>query len=233
MRRLNLPYSLVIFDCDGVLVDSELLACEVLAEGLRRYGVAADVPYVIEHFLGRGLDAVRVHAEQINVWLPGDFEADIAQRLLGRFAEELRPIGGVGGVIEQLASRICVASSSHMWRVRRSLALTGLDTRFGPNVFTVDMVARGKPAPDLFLYAAERMAVSTQRCLVIEDSLSGVQAACAAGMTAWGFTGGSHYAGRENVAESLLSAGAQRTFDDMSAFWPAPSLPYPMPERAS
>ena len=114
------------------------------------------------------------------------------ERLLSRFEQELLPIPGIQTLVGKLDVCFCVASSSRTERLRRSLELTGLMPLFGDHVFSADSVKRGKPAPDLFLYAAERMGVAPARCLVIEDSVPGILAAKAAGMEAIGFTGGSH-----------------------------------------
>jgi beta-phosphoglucomutase-like phosphatase (HAD superfamily) len=113
----------------------------------------------------------------------------------------------------------CVASSSDLDRVSFSLSLTGLSSHFGGRLYSAQMVERGKPAPDLFLYAAERMQANPCHTLVIEDSVSGVTAAKAAGMTAWGFVGGSHYQWRDGKA-ILRGAGADRVFERMADFWP-------------
>ena len=121
-------------------------------------------------------------------------------------------------VLEGLRIPHCVASSSDVDRVSFSLALTGLAPHFDTRLYTSQMVPRGKPAPDLFLYAAERMQVDPRRSLVIEDSVSGVKAGKAAGMTVWGFVGGSHYQSRDGKA-ILGEAGADRVFGRMADFW--------------
>ncbi len=122
-------------------------------------------------------------------------------------------------MLEGLQIPHCVASSSDLDRVSFSLTLTGLAPHFGSRLYSAQMVERGKPAPDLFLYAAERMQAKPCNTLVIEDSVSGVTAAKAAGMTAWGFVGGSHYQSRDGKA-ILLGAGADRVFERMADFWP-------------
>jgi HAD superfamily hydrolase (TIGR01509 family) len=137
---------------------------------------------------------------------------------LQRFSESLCPIPGIDSVVSRLESPFCVASSSDLDRVSRSLNLTGLAPLFGDRLYTAQMVPRGKPAPDLFLYAAAQMRTAPQRTLVIEDSVSGVIAAKAAGMAVWGFVGGSHYASRDGRA-MLYNAGADRVFDRMTDFW--------------
>jgi HAD superfamily hydrolase (TIGR01509 family) len=135
------------------------------------------------------------------------------------FRSALCPIDGIGSVLEGLKIPHCVASSSTLDRVSLSLSLTGLAGHFGDRLYTAQMVDRGKPAPDLFLYAARRMQADPARTLVIEDSVSGVRAAKAAGMTVWGFVGGSHYRARDGAA-SLRDAGADRVFARMADFWP-------------
>jgi HAD superfamily hydrolase (TIGR01509 family) len=124
----------------------------------------------------------------------------------------------VNAVVSELKAPVCVASSSDLDRVALSLDVTGLASHFGDRLYTAQMVEHGKPAPDLFLYAAGKMQISPARTLVIEDSISGVQAARAAGMTVWGFVGGSHYRGRDGHA-ILSGAGADRVFARMTDFW--------------
>lgn len=211
----DLAYSLVIFDCDGVLVDSEPLSLSVLSEALTRQGLPADIPYVTRHFLGRQLTTVRTHASSHQLHLPPEFEHDLNARLFQRFHDELRPVPHVADALAGLDVPRCVASSSSLARVRLSLEVTGLARFFDDRIYTAEMVARGKPEPDLFLYAAQRMSVAPAACLVIEDSPYGILAARAAGMEVWGFTGGSHQRGREDAGRPLLEAGAHRLFEDM------------------
>lgn len=209
--------ALVIFDCDGVLVDSEPLSCAVLAQALQQQGLDADADYVKRHFLGRSLGTVRVHALEHGVALADDFETRLNAELLARFADELKPVPGVAALLETLGKQVCVASSSHLARVRLSLRVTGLAHYFGEHVYTAEMVERGKPAPDLFLFAAQRMQVLPADCLVLEDSPSGVQAALAAGMSVWGFTGGGHHGASRDAIQLLHEAGATRVLDDMAS----------------
>jgi HAD superfamily hydrolase (TIGR01509 family) len=209
---------LVIFDCDGVLVDSEVLSCQCLSEVLGARGIALSEDEVVELFLGRSTAALLSYYKDDQRFDPEIVLPELKARVLERFSEQLRPIPGIEAVVSQLESPSCVASSSDLDRVSRSLALTGLAPLFGDRLFTAQMVARGKPAPDLFLYAAEQMQVAPQRALVIEDSVSGVTAAKAAGMVVWGFVGGSHYQSRDGRA-MLYDAGADRVFDRMTDFW--------------
>jgi len=209
---------LIIFDCDGVLVDSEVLSCACLSELLGECGIALSEDEVVELFLGRSTAALLSHYKDDSRFVPGAFLPELKSRVLQRFSEKLRPIPGIEAVVSQLECPSCVASSSDLDRVRRSLELTGLAPLFGDRLYTAQMVARGKPAPDLFLHAAGQMRAAPSRTLVIEDSVSGVAAAKAAGMAVWGFVGGSHYRARDGRA-MLYDAGADRVFERMADFW--------------
>jgi HAD superfamily hydrolase (TIGR01509 family) len=211
---------LIIFDCDGVLVDSELLSCRCLSEVLAEFGIALRVQQALELFLGRSTKAIEQHYRDLGQIVPESFLPRLKSRVLNSFNGSLLPISGVADVIYDLRVPFCVASSSDLDRVALSLDVTGLRAHFGDRIYTAQMVRHGKPAPDLFLYAAEKMRTAPERTLVIEDSVSGVQAAKAAGMTVWGFVGGSHYRGRDGQA-ILSGAGADRVFARMSDFWEA------------
>jgi HAD superfamily hydrolase (TIGR01509 family) len=210
---------LIIFDCDGVLVDSEVLSCGCLSGVLAGYGIELGVDEAVDLFVGRSVVAVREHYEALGRSLPDEFPDELGAQVRRKFSGALSPIEGVGAVLDGLRLPICVASSSDLDRVSFSLALTGLSGYFDGRLYTSQMVKRGKPAPDLFLYAAEAMHADPRRTLVIEDSVSGVKAGKAAGMTVWGFIGGGHYASRDGRA-MLQAAGADRIFARMSDFWP-------------
>jgi HAD superfamily hydrolase (TIGR01509 family) len=210
---------LIIFDCDGVLVDSEVLSCSCLSEGLAGYGIDLDLDQALELFLGRSMSAVLDHYQASGHRIPEQFSTELKTRVRAVFETALCPIAGVNSVLEDLQIPHCVASSSDLDRVSFSLSLTGLAPHFDSRLYTAQMVARGKPAPDLFLYAAEKMRTDPRHTLVIEDSVSGVTAAKAAGMTVWGFVGGSHYQSRDGRA-LLYKAGADRVFGRMADFWP-------------
>jgi HAD superfamily hydrolase (TIGR01509 family) len=210
---------LVIFDCDGVLVDSELLSCRSLTEALAEQGIEIEVENALDLFTGRNVAAVQQHYHALGLGLPNDFAVRLARRVRKAFSNALSPIDGVAAVLERLRVPLCVASSSDLERVRFALEVTGLARYFGERLYTSQMVEHGKPAPDLFLHAAAAMGADPRRTLVIEDSVSGVTAARAAGMTVWGFVGGSHYASRDGRA-ILAAAGADRIFSHMSEFWP-------------
>src|SRR6185437_2669499 len=218
MERGSRKPDLIIFDCDGVLVDSEVLSCQCLSECLGRCGIDVDVQQTLNLFLGRSIATIVEYYRAEGRPLPEGFVADLKARVRDSFETSLRPIAGVGAVLSSLPTSSCVASSSDLDRVSFSLALTGLAPHFDGRLYTSEMVARGKPEPDLFLYAAEKMRVAPGRTLVVEDSVSGVTAAKAAGMTVWGFAGGSHYRSRDGRA-ILRDAGADRVFDRMTDFW--------------
>lgn len=212
-----MSFDLIIFDCDGVLVDSEVLSCRCLIETLRDYGIETSLDEVFRNFLGRSTISIIEHYRAAGHAIPDDFPSVLRGRIRHAFAAELRPIENIENVLRRLAARFCVASSSDLDRLEFSLALTGLSELFGERIFSAQMVANGKPAPDLFLLAAARMNVAAARTLVIEDSASGVRAARAAGMSVWGFVGGSHYAARDGRA-LLMEAGADRVFENMTDF---------------
>lgn len=188
-----MPLDLVIFDCDGVLIDSEIISAKMLVSELALLGVHIDLAYVTRHFLGRSYPTVMQQIRiEFGLNLPAEFEGQYRQRLLAAFDTDLRVMPGVRDVIDRLTVPYCVATSSSPLRAERSLQIAGLDDLTGPRLFTSTMVQKGKPAPDLFLFAAAQMGADPARCLVIEDSLNGLRAGLAAGMRVWRFVGGSH-----------------------------------------
>ena len=195
-----------------------MLSCRALSEALAAYGIDLDVDQALDLFLGRSVSAVFQHYQALGHAIPEQFAAELRTGVRAAFLSALCPIEGVKSVLEDLRIPHCVASSSDIDRVSFSLSLTGLAPHFDTRLFTSQMVARGKPAPDLFLYAAERMQVDSHRTLVVEDSVSGVKAGKAAGMTVWGFVGGSHYRSRDGQS-ILREAGADRVFGRMTDFW--------------
>lgn len=194
--RSGAEIELVILDCDGVLIDSEIISAQMLVAELAGLGVQIDLAFVAKHFLGRSYPTVMAEIRsRFGVDLPPAFEEQYRARLLAAFETGLKIMPGVAEMLDQLRLPVCVATSSSPRRVQHSLALVGLWERLGPVTFTASEVQRGKPAPDLFLHAAARMGVAPASTLVVEDSLTGVRAGLAAGMTVWRFTGGSHMAG--------------------------------------
>ncbi len=209
---------LVIFDCDGVLIDSEVISANMLIAELRDYGINITLEFVSRNFLGRSYPTVmRDIRERFGVTLPDHFEVDYRARLLAAFSRDLKIMPGVRNVIEGLGVTFCLATSSSPERLTQSLQLAGLDALFGDRAFTASRVARGKPAPDLFLFAAAQMGVAPAQCLVIEDSLIGVRAGLAAGMEVWRFTGGSHLRGLD--PSTPPDARAALSFDDFRQFF--------------
>jgi HAD superfamily hydrolase (TIGR01509 family) len=214
MKRAN-HWGLVIFDCDSVLVDSEPIASRVLAELLTEIGFPFSMEQSIEHFTGLSLTTVLAKVEAL--WgrpLPADFRSRLVERDETAFRAELQPIAGVAAAVEALKVPACVASSGTPRKIRTNLGTTGLLHLFDPHLFSAEMVARGKPAPDLFLHAAHSMGVAPEACVVVEDSVAGILAARAAGMSPIGFAGGGH-AGR-GYGAMLASAGAAVVIERMA-----------------
>ncbi len=208
------PPALVIFDCDGVLVDSEPLSLACLTDGLNRIGVAIDVETVRARFAGTSMTSIMGHiARDYGIVAPEGFVEAVKAETLAIFDAELRAMAGIADAVAALRLPTCVASSSDPVRLRHSLALTGLLPLFDGRIYSAVEVARGKPFPDLFLHAAARMGFSADACLVIEDSVPGVTAARAAGMRVLGFTGGGHW-GHDRAGADLLAAGAVRVYRD-------------------
>jgi len=198
---------LVIFDCDGVLIDSELIACRSCAACLAEIGIPVTADQIAERYIGVTATAMFADLEaRFGIPLPLDFAEKVRIRLMRRFNSELTAMPGVEAALSAIQSPVCVASSSAPDRLRHTLSLVGLLSQFDPHIFSATQVARGKPAPDLFLFAAAQMDAEPSTCLVVEDSVSGVTAAVAAGMRVIGFTGGSHC--KPGHAERLRYAGA-------------------------
>lgn len=212
------PLALIIFDCDGVLVDSEPISLMRLTLGLNRIGVAIDVDTVRVRFAGTSMASIMAHVvRDYDVTVPDDFVATVKADTLRAFDAGLLAMPGVADAVAGLALPNCVASSSDPVRLAHTLGLTGLLPLFEGRIYSSTMVARGKPAPDLFLYAAASMGVAPDACLVVEDSVPGVQAAHAAGIRVLGFTGGGHWA-HDRTGADLVAAGAARVFDDFTRF---------------
>jgi HAD superfamily hydrolase (TIGR01509 family) len=210
-RLKVMRYDLVIFDNDGVLVDSEPISNRLLAAYLTELGHPTSYEESIRDYMGSAMH--RIHElvlQRTGQRLPESFDDVFHARVFAAFEQELVAVPGASGVLEKLAADdvpYCVASSGSHERIRVGHRTTGLDRWFDEErIFSSQDVGRGKPAPDLFLYAAERMGISPERCVVVEDSPLGVQAAVAAGMDVYGFTA-------MTPAEKL--AGATRLFSDM------------------
>jgi HAD superfamily hydrolase (TIGR01509 family) len=200
--------TLLIFDCDGVLVDSEVLAHDTLREMIASLGRPMTMDEAVREFAGGSLaDTVATVGRLLGRPLPADVGDKFGQLLLERFRHELKPMPGVRDAILALPYRRCVASSSTPERLRLSLEVTGLAPLFGEHVFSAVQVARGKPAPDLYLLAASTLGEPPGRCIVIEDTVRGVAAGRAAGARVVGFAGGGH--ATPALADDLRGAGAE------------------------
>lgn len=207
----RMRYDLIVFDNDGVLVDSEPISNRLLAAYLTELGHPTSYEDSIRDYMGSAMH--RIHdlvLERTGRRLPDDFDDVFHARVFAAFERELSPVAGVTGVLEKLTADgvpYCVASSGSHERIRVGHRTTGLDRWFEEDrIFSSQDVGRGKPAPDLFLYAAERMGVEPERCLVVEDSPLGVEAAVAAGMDVFGFTG---------MTPATRLAGATQLFTTM------------------
>jgi HAD superfamily hydrolase (TIGR01509 family) len=227
-----LAWDLVIFDCDGVLVDSERISVRIDVRVLAELGWPLTEAEVVERFVGRSEEYMFGEIEaQLGRRLPAGWEEPFRTAYRDAFDAELEPVDGVVAALEAIAAPTCVASSSSHERLRHTLGLTGLLDRFEGRIFSAEEVDNGKPAPDLFLHAAATLGADPARCAVIEDSRYGVQAARAAGMRAFAYAGGLTPADRlegeativfDDMRElpSLLAA-AERAVD--SRGWPRPN----------
>jgi HAD superfamily hydrolase (TIGR01509 family) len=207
---------MVIFDCNGVLVDSEPLAAAIVSQEFMRAGFPLTPEIVARYFTGRRPADMFAEVEiAAGRKLPPGFATTVASATLRRFRAELRATSHMAQALTWLRGPKCVASSSSFDRIRVSLESTDLIRFFEPYLFSATEVKNGKPAPDLFQHAAAKMRVAPRDCIVVEDSAVGVAAGVAAGMTAVGFVGGSHAGGR--LAEQLRAAGARAVISDMRA----------------
>lgn len=214
--RLSPPraraFDLVIFDCDGVLVDSEPIANEVLARHATAIGVPMTREASIATFVGRSMASVMAMlAERRGAPVPDGFLDAVQAETFARFKTDLRPVAGIAEALDAIEAEghaTCVASSGGHDKLAVTLGLTGLAMRFSGRIFSATEVARGKPAPDLFLHAARRMGVEPGRCAVVEDSRPGVEAARAAGMTAFGYAPADDPAGLAKAGARLFHAMA-------------------------
>ncbi len=207
---------MVIFDCNGVLVDSEPLATSIVSQEFMRAGFPLTPHLVARFFTGRRPADMFAEVEMAaGRKLPPGFAATVAAATLRCFRAELRATAHMAQALSWLRGLKCVASSSSPDRIRVSLESTDLIRYFEPYLFSAIEVHNGKPAPDLFLHAAAKMHVEPRECIVVEDSAVGVAAGVAAGMTAIGFVGGSHASTR--LAEQLRGAGARVVISDMRA----------------
>jgi len=206
-----MSWDAVLFDCDGVLVDSEPISNRILTGMLNDLGLPLSAEDTMRHFVGRSMPMCMTIIEaKLGRPAPAAFTEQFHQRTVEAFERELELVPGIGAVLDWLPWPDCVASSGDHAKLRATLTKTGLYDRFHGRIFSAHDVSRGKPYPDLFLYTAERMGAAPARCGVVEDSVLGVQAGLAAGMRVFGYTG-------TVGAGALQEAGAHETFDEMSA----------------
>jgi HAD superfamily hydrolase (TIGR01509 family) len=204
---------LIIFDCDGVLLDSEMISCAADADAYCSIGYQITAKEMAFRFAGVPGDSIdKILSEEIGKALPLDFRRTIQEKILLKYRSELRTIKGVEETLKQLKIQKCVASSSAPSKLALGLIETGIYELLYPHIFSAKLVEKGKPHPDIFLYAANQMGVTPANCLVIEDSVAGVTAAKAADMKCIGFIGGSHCS--ENQSERLIDAGASFVISD-------------------
>lgn len=211
------PIGLVIFDCDGVLVDSEPLAMRVLLETIAAEGIEIDADTGFREFLGRSLATITANLnDKHGLHLSEAALTRMRASLFALYRRELQPMAGLIEALAALNTQVCVASSSNMERITVSLGLTGLIDFFDSAIFSASMVKNGKPAPDLFLHVADAMLTAPEHCVVIEDSPAGILAAKAAGMRVFAFTGGGHIepSGLRGEIEALYPTAI---FDNMKA----------------
>lgn len=211
-----MAFEALLFDCDGVLVDSEAIYVEVEQELLTRLGLNYDTDTYMNRFQGLSYaDFAKVldvdHRALGKGALPHTFLSDLDAATTARIDRDLLEISGIKQLLQAHGGARAVASSSRMHRLIHKLHHTDLHDYFAPHIYSGEQVDNGKPAPDLFLFAARNLGVELGKCLVIEDSANGVKAGRAAGMTVWGFVGGGH--SHDGQAEQLLSAGAHRVIE--------------------
>jgi HAD superfamily hydrolase (TIGR01509 family) len=215
-----MKFEAIIWDCDGVLIDSEVLACSVSADFYSRAGYPLTASEYFRRFAGQSVAQIAAAIRQ-------ETGRDLASAIdwtdkeavrEALFEAELRAVAGIVELLADLQTRrlpMAIASGSSLRRLQHSLGVAGLWDTFAPHVYSSEQVARGKPAPDVFLLAADKLGVAADRCLVVEDSHHGAQAGKAAGMTVYGFAGASHCT--PETADILRLAGADAVFADMVA----------------
>ena len=210
-----MAWDALIFDCDGVLIDSEILVCRIAAEELTALGYTISTQDVIRRFAGRPEHEMREEIE--SEWgqsVPDIYRTNVNARTVNAYGTELKIMPGMHEALDQITLPVCVASSSYPEKLRLGLKTVGLYERFMPNVISATLVAHGKPEPDIFLFAAGWMKVSPMSCVVIEDSVPGVKAARRAGIHVLGFAGGAHCSSEH--ANDLIKAGASSIFTNMA-----------------
>ena len=195
---------LIIFDCDGTLVDSEIIAARVFTEVWASMGLTMTVDYFLRNIVGTGHDSEIMRNTRAQ--LPADAPVIAEKKFENALERQLKPLAGIPELLATLECTLCVASNSAHAYVVKALAVTGLTAYFGDRIYSSRDLARPKPAPDVFLHAAKTLGFAPEHCLVIEDSVSGIQAAKNAEMKVIGWTAGLHFS--EPLRERLATAGA-------------------------
>ena len=184
-----MKYKCVIFDCDGILVDSEPITAKVLVSMTNDLGLHIDLEFVIQEFMGRSLNYIMQYLDGLtNGGLPENFELEYRRKTYRAFQNELKPIDGIHSVLEGLEVPFCVASSGPLEKMQNNLRTTGLIDIFQDKMFSCYEIQSWKPDPDIFLYAAKKMGYQPSECAVIEDSVVGVQAALAGGFAVYAYS---------------------------------------------
>lgn len=210
MPHRRYPFELLILDCDGVVVDSEPITTRILTEMLNDLGLSMSIEEVAQRFTGQTFSRIlELISDLLGRSLPQDFEPIYRDRSFAAMETELKPVEGIKIALDQINIPYCIASNGPHEKMQKTLSITSLLSQFEGRLFSSDDVSRGKPFPDLFLFAARHFAVPPSACLVIEDSASGVEAALAAGMSVYGFS-------ECETDTRLLIAGANRIFCQMS-----------------
>jgi HAD superfamily hydrolase (TIGR01509 family) len=220
-----MKYKAIIWDCDGVLIDSEKLACGASVGILAELGYSIPAEEYIERFMGKNDRQIFSEiAQETGLQLEENFPYDkLRTQVKQCFEESLKETPGISAVLQSFSALpMAVASGSSTARLAHSLTLTNLAGHFNGHVYSVELVKNGKPAPDVFLYAAQKLGIAPKDCLVVEDSIHGIAAAKAAGMDVFAYTGGSHMSAK--LKQSVINAAPGRVFSDMRLL---PSLAFP------
>lgn len=204
-----MKYKCIIFDCDGVLVDSEELSIQILVDMGNAYGANINLDYALKNFAGTSIEYCRQYIEtQAGQKLPDDFTAQFRRKSYQAFDEHLQPIKGVHSLLDTLVLPYCVASSGPLDKIERNLSIVGLSGKFAGRMYSSYEIGSWKPAPDIFLYAAKQMGFKPSECVVIEDSLAGVQAARAGGFDVYAYV--------DEKADNVFADIDVRTFSHMN-----------------
>lgn len=210
---------LIIFDCDGVLIDSEILSAQVISKQFMKLGIDINTQYVQEHFVGQSYIKTKKHVfEKFDIKLADNFEEEYRNELLKVFHKDLKIIPGIEDILKNLNIKKCVATSSSEVRATSSLKTVGVYKYLKDNIFSAyNLGDKGKPAPDIYLNSAKKFNIEPKDVLVIEDSLIGIEGAVKAGMKVWHFTGASHLKSWDNTHKYIFEPDF--TFNDMKDFF--------------